>query len=134
MAGLRFNLTFFGGKADEHRVLANTLADLLKSMGDDLVNVCRLISTEDLNIDVRELEQQCRLYVIGQPKPSTLTLTIAAPEAQTEWVSKAGDVWLEGLSTLFLGLGPIPLDDRLPIGINRSILEHVIDYATPIQG
>jgi hypothetical protein len=136
MGDLRFDLTFFGAKADEHRVLADRLAVLLTNMGDDLVEVCRLISTEDLNIDLRELEKECKLYVIGDPKPSTLTVTIGAPEARTEWVGIAGDVWAEGLSTLYVipGTDGPPDSEILPRGINRSVLEHAIDYATPLRG
>jgi hypothetical protein len=133
MGDLRFNLTFFGGKADEHRVLANRLADLLRSMGDDLVSVCRLISTEDVNIDLRELENECKLYVVAAPKASTLTITVAATEAHTDWVAQAGEVWLESLADLYTVPGSIP-DEKLPKGINRSILEHVINYSTPIAG
>lgn len=131
MANLQFNLTFFGGKADEHRVLADRLAVLLRNIGDDLVEVCRLISTEDLNVDFREIEKECKLYVVAEPTPSTFTVKVRASEAKTEWVHMAGDVWAEGLSSLFV----IPGDDNgLPRGINRSILEHVVDYASPMTG
>jgi hypothetical protein len=133
MGDLRFDLTFFGGKADEHRVLADRLAELLKNMGEDLVEVCRLISTEDLNVDFRKIEKECKLYVIGDPKPSTLTVTVGAPEATTEWVRMAGDVWTESLSSLYVIPGT-DADDTLPRGINRSILEHAVDYATPLRG
>ena len=134
MAGQHFNLTFFGGKADEHRVLANRLAELLEKMGDDLVEVCRLISVEDVNIDLRELQDECKLYVIGEPKPSTFTITIGASEATTDWVSMAGDVWVESLSGLYSIPGDAAEDGHLPKGINRSILEHVVDYSTPLIG
>jgi hypothetical protein len=133
MKELRFNLTFYGGKADEeHRVPANRLAHVLKSMGDDLVSVCNLISAKDPNIDIHQIERACKLYVVAAPLPSTFTLPIAASEG-TPWVERAGEAWISGLSQLPV-FGEVLPDSNLPVGINRAVLEHAVDYSTPFQG
>lgn len=125
MGELRFTLKFFGGKADEHRVSANRLADILRSIGSDIQNVCHIIAADDVNTDVSEIARGCKLYVVGTPKESSLEIPIATEQTESKWPVLAGRTYVSALKEL-------PSDDdgdNLPKGINRSILEHVLSYS-----
>lgn len=122
MGELRFTLTFFGGKAEEHRVPAHKLGSILHLLEDDIKNVCHVVSSGDPNVDVREIMRGCKLYVVGTPKESSLEIPIATPESQTKWPEAAGRAFVSALRELPSANG------ELPRGINRSILEHILDY------
>lgn len=130
MAQLRFTLSFHGGKADEHRVSADTLARIFRGLTDDIENVCRVISSEDVNFDIQDILRSCRLYVVAEPKQSSLAVAVATEESETEWPEMAGRVYASSLRQL-------PLDDSdedLPKGLTRSVLEHAKEYSTPPHG
>lgn len=130
MAQLRFTLSFHGGKAKEHRVSADTLAGIFRGLSDDIENVCRVISAEDVNIDIQEIIRSCKLYIVGQPIEGSLAIPLATEVSQTPWPEKAGRVFTTSLSQL-----PFEdLDDELPEGLTRSILEHARDYSDPPYG
>jgi|GEM_PF-5868150 len=129
MAQLKFALTFYGGKANAHRVSANRVAEIIQHLGEDIQDVCRIISHEDVNLDFKEIIRGCRLYVVGEPKPSTLTISFETEDVQTEWPEKAGRTLVTGLKMLRM-----EESDELPKGINRSILEHVQEYYKPVAG
>jgi hypothetical protein len=122
MGELKFTLTFFGGKADEHRVPAHKLGGILRDLEDDIKNVCHLISSDDPNADLSEILRGCKLYVVGTPKESSLEIPIATPTSETKWPEVAGHTYLSALRELPEANG------KLPRGINRSILEHIVDY------
>jgi hypothetical protein len=122
MGELRFTLTFFGGKAEDHRVPAHKLGSILHFLEDDLKNVCHVVSSEDLNADVVEIMRGCKLYVVGTPKESSLEIPIATEESKTRWPELAGRTYVSALRELPSANG------ELPTGINRSILEHILLY------
>lgn len=130
MAQLRFTLSFHGGKADEHRVSADTLAKIFRGLTDDIENVCRVISSEDVNIDIQEILRSCKLYVVAEPKRSSLALAVASEESETAWPEMAGRVLATSLNRLSLA----DVDDDLPKGLTRSVLEHAKDYSSPPVG
>lgn len=131
MAQLRFKLSFHGGKAEKRRVSADTLAKVFKGVSDDIENVCRVISSEDVNIDLHEILRSCKLYVVAEPKPGSMQLCFETEESNTKWPVMAGRVWASGLRQL-----PVTeeLDEDLPKGLTRSVLEHAKDYAAPPDG
>lgn len=122
MGELRFTLTFFGGKADDHRVPAHKLGDVLRGLEDDIRNVCHVIAADDQNVDLSEITRGCKLYVVGTPKESSLEIPIATVESGTQWPEVAGRTYVAALRELPESNG------ELPRGINRSILEHLTDY------
>jgi hypothetical protein len=130
MAQLRFTLSFHGGKADKHRVSADTLAKIFRGLTDDIENVCRVISSEDVNIDIQEILRSCKLYVVAEPKRSSLALAVATEESETAWPETAGRVLATSLNRLSLD----DADDDLPKGLTRSVLEHAKEYSSPPVG
>jgi hypothetical protein len=122
MGELRFTLTFFGGKAEDHRVPAHKLGGILRNLEDDIKNVCRVVSSDDKNVDLAEIISGCKLYVVGTPKESSLEIPIATIQSDTKWPEVAGQTYLSALKELPEANG------ELPRGINRSILEHIVDY------
>jgi hypothetical protein len=123
MGELKFKLTFFGGIAERHRVPAHKLGGILRSLEDDIKNVCHVISSDDPNVDLAEILSGCKLYVVGTPKESSLEIPIATVESQTNWPEIAGRAYVSAIRELPESNG------ELPRGINRSILEHLVDYA-----
>lgn len=121
MGELRFKLTFFGGKAEGHRVPAQKLGNVLHDLEHDITNVCHLISSDDPNIDLSEILSGCKLYVVGTPKAGSLEIPIATRKSETAWPEKAGRAYLIALRNL-------PDSEELPKGLNRAILENVINY------
>ncbi|MDQ3254880.1 MAG: hypothetical protein M3R15_13400 [Acidobacteriota bacterium] len=130
MAQLRFTLSFHGGKANEHRVSAHTLAKIFHGLNEDIENVCRVISSEDVNIDLREILRSCRLYIVAAPQKGSLVVAVATEEADTKWSEIAGRVYAAGLKQLPLS----DLDEDLPKGLTRSVLEHASEYSDPPNG
>lgn len=122
MGELKFKLTFFGGMAEQHRVPAHKLGGILRNIESDITNVCRLISTDDPNVDLSEILVGCKLYVVGTPRESSLEIPIATNESQSQWAEKAGRVYVSAIKALPESNG------ELPHGINRSILEHLVEY------
>lgn len=130
MAKLKFTLSFHGGKADEHRVSAETLARIFRGLSDDIENVCRVISSEDLNIDLQEIIRSCKLYIVAQPKEGSLCLSVATEESPSKWAEMAGTVYASSLKQLPL----FDSDEDIPKGLTRSVLENVKEYADPPNG
>ena len=122
MGELRFKLTFFGGKAEEHRVPAHKLGSILRNLEHDITNVCHLISSDDPNVDVSEIIIGCKLYVVGTPKASSVEIPIATTESSTDWPQMAGRAYVSAIREL------PESDGELPRGMNRSILEHLVEY------
>lgn len=134
MAQLKFTLSFHGGKAERHRVSADTLARVFKGIGDDIENVCRVISSEDVNIDLNEILRSCKLYVVASPKPGSLELRIATEESNTMWPETAGRVLVSALRELPIDALDEDVDEDLPKGLTRSVLEHAKEYSAPFNG
>ncbi len=130
MAQLRFTLSFHGGKADKHRVSADILARIFRGLSDDIENVCRVISSEDVNIDIQEIISSCKLYIVGQPQESSLAIPVATEESQTKWPEIAGRTYATSLRQLPMD----DLDEDLPRGLTRSVLEHASQYSDPPYG
>lgn len=130
MAQLKFTLSFHGGKADEHRVSAETLARIFNGLTSDIENVCRVISSEDVNIDMQEILRSCKLYVVAEPKRSSLALAVATEESETSWPEMAGRVYATSLNQLSVD----DVDENLPRGLTRSVLEHAKEYSSPPHG
>lgn len=122
MGEVRFTLIFFGGKADDHRVPAHKLGGVLRGLESDLRDVCRVVSSDDPNIDLSEIINGCKLYVVGTPKESSLQIPVATPQSDTKWPEVAASTYLTALRELPESNG------TLPRGINRKILEHLVDY------
>lgn len=122
MGELKLTLTFFGGKAEEHRVPAHKLGGILRDLEADIRNVCHLITSDDPNVDLDEILSGCKLYVVGSPKESSLKIPIATSPSETNWPLAAGRTYVSALRELPESNG------ELPRGINRSILEHLIEY------
>jgi hypothetical protein len=129
MDQLKFALTFKGGKAEKHRVSARRLAEIMQSISDDILDVCRIISHDDLNIDWNEIARGCRLYVVGNPQPSSLSLSFETEPVGTKWPVEAGRIFASSLYQL-----PIEDNGDIPLGINRRILEHAKEYCSPANG
>jgi len=130
MPQLKFTLSFHGGKAEERRVSADTLARIFRGLSDDIENVCRVISSEDVNIDIQEIMHSCKLYIVAEPKQGSLAIDVATEESTTGWPEMAGRVYASSLRQL-------PLDDfedDLPKGLTRSVLENVRAYSDPPRG
>jgi len=125
MGELRFTLTFFGGMAKEHRVPAHKLGGILRYLEDDIKNVCHVISSDDPNADLKEILNGCKLYVVGTPKESSLEIPIATIPSETKWPEMAGRTYVSAIRELPQS------DGELPRGINRSILEHLVQYISP---
>lgn len=123
MGELSFTLTFFGGKAERHRVPAHKLGSILRNLEDDIKNVCHIVSTEDPNVDLQDIIQGCKLYVVGTPKASSLAIPIASEKSESAWPELAVHAYVDALKELPSSNG------ELPKGLNRTILEHVLDYS-----
>src|SRR5436305_383228 len=114
MQQLRFALTFSGGKAERHRVSARRIAEVIQGISDDILDVCRIISHDDIEIDWNVIAQSCRLYIVGSPRPSSLSLSFETDPADIKWPVEAGRIYVSGLYQL-----PIEDNGDLPPGINR---------------
>ena len=130
MAQLRFTLSFHGGKANQHRVSADTLARIFHGLSDDIENVCRVISSKDVNIDIQEIIRSCKLYIVGQPQESSLAIPVATEESESKWAEIAGRTYAANLSQLPMD----DLDEDLPEGLTRSVLENAKRYSDPPYG
>lgn len=134
MAQLKFTLSFHGGKAEGHRVSADTLAKVFRGISDDIENVCRVISSDDVNIDLHEILRSCKLYIVASPKPGSLELHFATEESNTKWPEMAGRVLVSSLRELPVEALDGDFDEDLPKGLTRSVLEHVKEYSAPANG
>lgn len=122
MGELRFTLTFFGGDAEAHRVPADNLTSVLRNLEDDIQNVCHVITSDDPNVDLSEILNGCKLYVVGTPKESSLEIPLATSDSATSWPEKAARTYVAALTELREANG------ELPRGINRSILKNIAEY------
>lgn len=130
MAKLQFDLTFYGGKADNHRVSASKVAELINGLSDDILEVCRIIAHEDIEIDFNEIMRDCKLYIVGTPQPSTVTIRFETAESQTDWPAIAGHTLVESLQILQREQN----GEHLPRGITKSVLDHVRSYCQAPNG
>jgi hypothetical protein len=127
MGSLRFDLTIYGGKADEARVEASRLGSIIAGMSKDIRDVCRNVAPEDDATAREEKEASCRLYVVGLPqKGQSVTLPLATEESPAPWGEQSGRIYLDGLNELRSSLRRA--DASLPVGFSREILERVNGY------
>ena len=127
MGSLKLDLTIYGGKADDARVDASRMADILQGLTKDLRDICRNLSQEDIDTPWPLKEASCRLYVVGLPtKGKSVTLPLASEETPVEWGVLSGEAYINGLNQLrsYHRLR----DHSLPSGFSRDILERVWAY------
>jgi hypothetical protein len=128
MGSLHFDLTIFGGKADESRVEAVRIASIIDGLAHDLVDVCRNISEDDHATPWEHKEESCRLYVVGLPqKGQSVTWPFATEDSASPWGEESGRLYISGLNELREAI-PRRHDPSLPVGFSRQILERVSGY------
>jgi len=122
MGSLKFQLIIFGGIADdpEPKVAADKVADVLKGMTLDVLDICRNLSADEAEV------KGCRVYVEGPPqKGRSLAFPMTAEE---EWGIQA---YASGIVELRESedLGAV----TLPKGFDESILRRIRGYCQEIS-
>lgn len=128
MGQLKLSITFRGGKADKHRISANTLSKICEGLSSDIENVYRVVSAKDVDITIEDIKQESKLYLSAEPEKSSLKLHFVSDSTEREWVEVAGKKWGQGLK--IVGSGRFQ-GETLPIGITKSVLQHAKTYSFP---
>ena len=131
MGQLKLVITFRGGKADEHRMSTETLARVLRAISDDIENVYRVVSHADIDITTDTIRKDSKLYLAAEPVAGSLELHFVSDQTDSEWIDITGKQYGRGLNLVG---GGRTLEDGLPTGIVKSVLQNAKLYANPPKG
>lgn len=125
MARVRLTVTFFGSRADRHRISALTLSEVVRDLVQDISDVCQS-AAQQRRIDPVE----CRLYTVGQPKASTVTLEFEVESTNGRLIGAASRSYVRGLDQI----RQQPGSKRLPANLTLPILERTRRHCGPVDG
>jgi hypothetical protein len=134
MGSLRFELTVYGGIADdpEAKVAADTVSGVLKGMTLDIQEICRNLSGEDDPLPLDERMRDCRIYVTAPPsKGKSLTFPLLTGDSGAEWGVISMRAYASGVEELreSTDLGT----PSLPRGFDAAILRRIRSYCQEIS-
>ena len=123
MAKVRLSLTFYGARAEKHRVSAARVADVIKNLNEDLTEACQMTRRRSIGAPV-----ECYLYLVGHARASSLSLRLEGESLHSTAIAVASRKYIEGLSDLkkFAGNGFVPP------GMSVDMLERVRRNCGPI--
>jgi hypothetical protein len=128
MGQLKLTITFHGGKAEQHRMSATTLAKVFQAISDDIQNVYRVVSHADVNVTLDEIKRESKLYLSAEPAAGSFKLHFISEETPNEWVEISGKEYGRGLR--MIGSGHLE-SEILPLGITKSVLQNAKVFANP---
>lgn len=126
MARVRFALTFYGGKAEEHKVSAARLAEVIRDVSEDLKEAYQAI-VQSKGMAPGQFE----LYVVARPKATSFSLRLETETANERLVGTVSRDYIDSLAELREELGG---NGRLPGGLTLGMLERAKRYCGPIDG
>ena len=131
MGSLRFELTVYGGVADEAKAAADAVGVVLREMTRDVQAVCRNLSPEEDLAGLAERLEACRLYVVGVPfQGNSLTLPMETGLDTEAWAEVSLRAYASGLAEI--RDSPPTVEKALPRGFDAEILRRVSSYSKEI--